>query len=150
MTLETEEFIRRFLLHLLPKGFRRIRHFGFLANACRAANLVRIRAALEAPEPPPPAKAVDYRERSAILTGHRLDLARLRRPHGRDCPCAALANTSLRHIMTSCSATSRASAFLDISSSGNGAVICPAFQRGGGPLASMKFAMRGADQSDAL
>jgi len=38
----------------------------------------------------------------------------------------------------------------DDSSCGNGAVICPAYQRGHGPLASMKFAMRGADQSDAL
>lgn len=74
MTLDTEEFIRRFLLHVLPKGFRRIRHFGFLANACRVAKLARIRAALEAPEPPPPAEPVDYRERYAILTGHRLDL----------------------------------------------------------------------------
>lgn len=74
MTLDAEEFIRRFLLHVLPKGFRRIRHFGFLANACRAAKLARIRAALEAPEPPPRAEAVDYRERYAILTGHRLDL----------------------------------------------------------------------------
>lgn len=33
MTLEADEFIRHFLLHVLPKGFRRIRHFGFLANA---------------------------------------------------------------------------------------------------------------------
>jgi hypothetical protein len=32
MTLDAEEFIRRFLLHLLPHGFMRIRHFGFLAN----------------------------------------------------------------------------------------------------------------------
>jgi hypothetical protein len=38
----------------------------------------------------------------------------------------------------------------DISSNRNGAVICPAFQRGHRPLALMKFAMRGADQSDAL
>jgi hypothetical protein len=74
MRLDTEEFIRRFLLHVLPKGFRRIRHFGFLANACRAAKLARIRAALAAPELPPRAEAVDYRERCAILTGHRLDL----------------------------------------------------------------------------
>ncbi|MGY3473511.1 IS91 family transposase [Bradyrhizobium ottawaense] len=74
MTLDTEEFLRRFLLHILPKGFRRIRHFGFLANACRAAKLARIRAALEAPQPPPPAEAVNYRERCAILLGHRLDL----------------------------------------------------------------------------
>ena len=62
MTLNADEFIRRFLLHVLPKGFR------------RAAKLARIRAALQAPEPPPPAKPVDYRERYAILTGHRLDL----------------------------------------------------------------------------
>lgn len=40
--------------------------------------------------------------------------------------------------------------FSDILSSGIDAVICPASQRGRGPLASMKFAMRGADQSDAL
>jgi Putative transposase/Transposase zinc-binding domain len=74
MTLDAEEFIRRFLLHVLPKGFRRIRHFGFLANACRAAKLARIRAALQAPQPPRPAEPVDYRERYAILTGHRIDL----------------------------------------------------------------------------
>jgi hypothetical protein len=58
MTLDAEEFIRRFLLHVLPKGFRRIRHFGFLANACRAAKLARIRAALQAPQPPRPAEPV--------------------------------------------------------------------------------------------
>ena len=46
MTLDADEFIRRFLLHVLPKGFRRIRHFGFLANACRAGKLPAIRAAL--------------------------------------------------------------------------------------------------------
>jgi hypothetical protein len=75
MTLDTDEFIRRFLLHVLPKGFRRIRHFGFLANACRAAKLPRIRAALQVPEPePPPTEPADYRERYAILTGHRIDL----------------------------------------------------------------------------
>jgi hypothetical protein len=39
MTLETTEFIRRFLLHVLPKGFMRIRHYGFLANRCRQQKL---------------------------------------------------------------------------------------------------------------
>jgi len=39
MTLPVEEFLRRFLLHLLPRGFVRIRHFGFLANRRRAALL---------------------------------------------------------------------------------------------------------------
>ncbi|MGH7171631.1 MAG: IS91 family transposase [Gemmataceae bacterium] len=74
MTLDAHEFIRRFLLHVLPKGFRRIRHFGFLANACRAAKLRAIRAALQAPEPTAIVKPADYRERYAIFTGHRIDL----------------------------------------------------------------------------
>jgi hypothetical protein len=51
MTLPVAEFIRRFLLHVLPDGFRRIRHFGFLANAHRSAKLAVIRALLGAPEP---------------------------------------------------------------------------------------------------
>jgi hypothetical protein len=74
MTLDADEFIRRFLLHTLPKGFRRIRHFGFLANVCRASKLARIRTALNAPKPAATAKPADYRERYAILTGHRIDL----------------------------------------------------------------------------
>src|ERR1700752_152506 len=46
MTVSRDEFLRRFLLHLLPKGFVRIRHFGFLANRRRAALLPRCLAAL--------------------------------------------------------------------------------------------------------
>jgi hypothetical protein len=42
MTIEAVEFIRRFLLHALPKGFVRIRHFGFLANRNKADNLIRL------------------------------------------------------------------------------------------------------------
>jgi len=74
MMLGADEFIRRFLLHVLPKGFRRIRHFGFLANACRASKLAAIRAALQAPQPPPTTKHNDYREHYAVLTGRRIDL----------------------------------------------------------------------------
>jgi hypothetical protein len=51
MTLPGVELLRRFLLHVLPKGFMRVRHFGFLANRCRARRLPEIRAALEAPAP---------------------------------------------------------------------------------------------------
>jgi hypothetical protein len=47
MRLAGEEFIRRFLLHVLPKGLMRIRHFGFLANRCRETKLERIRAWLK-------------------------------------------------------------------------------------------------------
>jgi len=46
LTLDAHEFIRRFLLHLLPSGFMKIRHFGFLANSCKNENLKRIREQL--------------------------------------------------------------------------------------------------------
>jgi hypothetical protein len=49
MTLAAHEFIRRFLLHTLPDGFDRIRHFGFLANSHRAAKLALCRKLLDAP-----------------------------------------------------------------------------------------------------
>jgi len=48
MTLTADEFIRRFLLHVLPGGFHRIRHYGLLANPVRRHNLARIRALLHA------------------------------------------------------------------------------------------------------
>ncbi len=53
MTLATDEFIRRFLIHILPKGFHRIRHYGLLASANRADNIARARELLAVP---PPAK----------------------------------------------------------------------------------------------
>ena len=48
MTLGTHEFIRRFLLHVLPKGFHRIRHYGFLAGGTRDENIAQARELLEA------------------------------------------------------------------------------------------------------
>jgi hypothetical protein len=47
MTLQATEFIRRFLLHVLPKGLVRIRHFGFLANRCRRQQLSLCRQLLD-------------------------------------------------------------------------------------------------------
>lgn len=44
MTLSNDEFLRRYLQHVLPKGFMRIRHYGFLANACRKRKLALIRS----------------------------------------------------------------------------------------------------------
>jgi Putative transposase/Transposase zinc-binding domain len=52
MTLSSDEFIRRFLLHVLPKGFHRIRHYGLLASAGRKANIARARDLLGVPAPP--------------------------------------------------------------------------------------------------
>ena len=77
MTLDADEFIRRFLLHVLPDGFHRIRHYGYLANGVRGAKLAHCRRLLALPEPAPPAAAADYRERYQQLTGRSLDL----------CPC---------------------------------------------------------------
>jgi len=53
MTLPAAEFLRRFLLHVLPAGFVRIRHCGFLANRGRTAKLARCRALLATPSPAP-------------------------------------------------------------------------------------------------
>jgi hypothetical protein len=71
MTLEAEEFIRRFLLHVLPEGFQRIRYYGFLANRYREQKLTHCRELLDMPAPEPPALdgAKDYRERYEELTG---------------------------------------------------------------------------------
>lgn len=51
MTLDTHEFIRRFLMHVLPKGFHRIRHYGLLASGVKAENLVLMRALLDVAPP---------------------------------------------------------------------------------------------------
>jgi hypothetical protein len=51
MTLTTNEFIRRFLIHVLPDGFHRIRHYGLFANGCRADNIARARELLAVPTP---------------------------------------------------------------------------------------------------
>src|SRR5437773_9450035 len=55
MDLDADEFLRRFLLHVVPEGFVRIRHFGLLANRRRAAALGQCRARLAQPAPPPSA-----------------------------------------------------------------------------------------------
>src|SRR6201999_2251125 len=54
MTLPTHEFIRRFLLHVLPPGFHRIRHYGLLAGAACKANVARARELLAVAPPPAP------------------------------------------------------------------------------------------------
>lgn len=73
MTLDAGEFLRRFLLHVLPDGFRRIRHYGFLANGHRTKKLETLRTLLAVPPSPVMPPPADYRERYARLTGRSLD-----------------------------------------------------------------------------
>jgi hypothetical protein len=66
MTLATGEFIRRFLIHVLPKGFHRIRHYGLLAKGNRAANMAHARELLGVPFPskePEPSEATPAEQR---------------------------------------------------------------------------------------
>jgi hypothetical protein len=75
MTLATDEFIRRFLLHVLPKGFHRIRHYGLLASATRKANVARVRQLLAVPpaaEPDEPVELTEPRPRCPCCGGHMI------------------------------------------------------------------------------
>jgi hypothetical protein len=67
MTLQAHEFIRRFLIHVLPKGQHRIRHYGFFGNGNRAANIARIRELLAAPAPTSDTDAVDTADGPRLL-----------------------------------------------------------------------------------
>ena len=65
MTLAPGEFIRRFLLHVLPKGFHRIRHYGLLASASCKANIARARELIAVPVPPDPRAEDDNTDQAA-------------------------------------------------------------------------------------
>jgi hypothetical protein len=77
MTLAPHEFIRRFLLHVLPKGFHRIRHYGLLASAGCKANIARAIELIAAPAPP---KETPAEHDNASTTGIGAD-------HRPPCPC---------------------------------------------------------------
>jgi len=74
MTLTAEEFIRRFLLHVLPEGFQRIRYYGFLANRYREQKLTRCRELLGMPSSSPSAveQSDDYRDHYEAVVGSSL------------------------------------------------------------------------------
>jgi hypothetical protein len=74
ITLAADEFIRRFLLHVLPQGFQRIRYYGFLANRHREQKLARCRQllAMAQPEATNEAAVRDYRDQYQQLTGASL------------------------------------------------------------------------------
>jgi len=96
MTLKPHEFIRRFLMHVLPRGQHRIRHYGFLGNGNRAANIARIRELLAALAPTPDTDGTDTAEGPRVLAlpcpccGGRLIIVEAfgpgRPPHHRSAP----------------------------------------------------------------
>ena len=73
MTLAPAEFIRRFLMHVLPRGFHRIRHYGLFANGNRAANITKARAMLAMAAPEAKSEAAAEPEQACVLP--------------RPCPC---------------------------------------------------------------
>jgi len=78
MTLDADEFIRRFLLHVIPHGYHHIRHYGFLGNRYRETKLALCRRLIGGPVPAAVEsnRSEDYRDRYQRLTGNSL----------RDCP----------------------------------------------------------------
>ena len=82
MTITAEEFIRRFLLHVLPKGFNKIRHFGYLGSRFRSAKLSICRAALRVNYAYVPKTTKELLERMGV------------KPY---CRCAVCGSEKLRH-----------------------------------------------------
>ena len=86
MTLAADEFIRRFLLHVLPRGFHRIRHYGLLAGSARKASLALARELLAVAPPPnddTPEEPLDPRPPCPCCGGHMIVIetfARWRQP----------------------------------------------------------------------
>ncbi len=66
--LPLDEFIRRFLLHVLPRGFHRIRHYGLFANGARVRNIETIRKRLDAEPPDAEPAAGDTEAEEAVAT----------------------------------------------------------------------------------
>ena len=91
MTLSPQEFMRRFLLHVLPGGFHRIRHYGMLANSRRRDNLALARQLLQVTSPPPEAAADDGSDspRPTFVCAHCGHAMRVLQVFLRDCSIRA-------------------------------------------------------------
>lgn len=74
MTLAANEFMRRFLLHVLPDAFHRIRHYGLFGNSARKANVARAKQLLAAPAAPPSSDAAPAKDRACPCCGGRMSL----------------------------------------------------------------------------
>ena len=100
MTLAADEFIRRFLIHVLPRGFHRIRHYGLLSATARKPNLVRARELLAAAPPSnndEPDKPRDVRPPCPCCGGHMViveTFARWCQPRAPPCPTTSTGRSS--------------------------------------------------------
>jgi hypothetical protein len=95
LALDAAEFIRRFLLHVLPAGFMRIRHYGIIANRAKATKLAQARTALDQPSmapPRPPESIAAFWLRVAQINVHQCPYCRV----GRMVLLAALPTTRAR------------------------------------------------------
>jgi hypothetical protein len=103
MMLDADEFIRRFLLHVLPDGFQRIRYFGFLANRYRTEKLALCRQLLQMPPTAAtPELKKDYKDHHEALTGISLKTCPL-------CRCGTMV------IIETFECTSNRASFVDTS-----------------------------------
>jgi hypothetical protein len=90
ITLGAAEFIRRFLLHVLPSGFHRIRHYGLFAGTARTGDIERIRQALAASEgAPEPSRAEADSQAEDVSPARRCPVLRRPDDHRRHLPRAA-------------------------------------------------------------
>jgi hypothetical protein len=90
MTLATDEFIRRFLIHVLPAGFHRIRYYGLLTSSKRAANVARARELLLTPPPVIPIdaiKAINSNPETLSENNSQENNSQEAQPPKRACPC---------------------------------------------------------------
>jgi hypothetical protein len=91
MTLATAEFIRRFLIHVLPHGFHRIRHYGLLASGTRADNIARARRLLDVQAAQPEAADAKCAE------------ANEPKPLSHPCPCCGGRMITIERFQRGCS-----------------------------------------------
>ena len=99
--LSPHVFIRRFLLHVLPDGFHRIRHYGFLAKGDRTERLARCRRLLDVPVTSVGAESPDAHDAHQLTWRDFAVCPRVRRRHAARRQCAALDRpVSLRHFMS--------------------------------------------------
>lgn len=101
MTISTDEFIRRFLLHVLPKGFHRIRHYGLLAGATRKAHLDHVRQLLGVALPATadaPIEPDDVRPPCPCCGGHMVVIETFERQHQPRAPPVPMAPSGVQAL----------------------------------------------------